>query len=91
VLTKADTVQEGESEQWIKILNNERHILRCGYYATRLPGPNNKEMGQTWEQAREAEKRFFGHKPWSPFKDRLGTENLTEALSDGLAEMIDAR
>lgn len=91
VLTKADTVQEGDFEQWSKILNNERHILRRGYYATRLPGPNAKEMGQNWEQARETEKRFFGHKQWSDFKDRLGIGNLTEALSVGLAQMIDAR
>jgi hypothetical protein len=91
VLTKADTVQEGDFPQWIKILNNERYILRRGYYATRLPGPIKTEMAWTWEEARDKEKRFFGHEPWKQFKDRLGIANLTEALSAGLARLIDAR
>ena len=91
MLTKADTVQEGDFDQWMKIVRNESHILRRGYYVTRLPGPNSKEMGQTCTEVREVERRFFGHKPWSEFKSRLGILKLTEALSDALAQMIDER
>jgi len=48
-------------------------------------------MTWTWEEAREKERRFFGHEPWKQFKDHLGIANLTEALSAGLARLIDAR
>ena len=92
VLTKADTVQEGDHAQWIKILNNESHILRRGYYVTRLPGPTTAEANQSWEQARDNEHKFLKKKPWSlSDKNRLGIEKLTEALSIGLATMIEEK
>lgn len=90
-LTKADTVQEGDFEQWRKIINNESHVLRRGYYFTRLPGPNPKEMGETWEQTRSREVRLFSHPPWEQFKTHAGIGKLTEALSVGLAQLIDKR
>jgi hypothetical protein len=91
VLTKADTLQEGEYDQWIKILNNESHYLRRGYYVTRLPGPTAKEMAQTWDESREIERRFFKKQPWSQLSDktRCGIDKLKEALSSGLAKMIE--
>jgi hypothetical protein len=91
VLTKADTVREGDFEQWRKILNNESHVLRRGYYATRLPGPIAKEMEWTWTEARAAEHRQFSHAPWTQFASRLGIPKLTEALSFGLAHLIEER
>ena len=91
VLTKADTVQDGDFPQWAKILNSERYILRRGYYATRLPGASPKETKWSWEEAREKERIFFSHPPWNRFKHRLGIPCLTEALSSALAELISAR
>jgi hypothetical protein len=90
VLTKADTVQDGEHAQWIKILNNQSHMLRRGYYMTRLAGPTKNEAGQTWEETRKIEKSFFKKGPWTQVQDknRLGISSLTDALSSGLAEMI---
>jgi hypothetical protein len=92
-LTKADLVEEGDFPQWSKVLNNERYILRRGYYATRLPGSSTKDLKLSWEEARNQEKSVFGREPWKQCRDRkrLGIENLTEALSSGLAELIDSR
>jgi len=84
-------VQDGEFPQWSKILNNERYVLRRGYYATRLPGATPKEMNWTWDEARVREKSLFGREPWNQYSKRLGIANLTEALSSGLAELIDSR
>ena len=91
VLTKADTVQEGDHAHWLKILNNEAHHLRRGYYMTRLPGPTSKESNQTWEDTRKIERSFFKKGPWSDARDkkRLGMDFLTEALSAALARMIE--
>ena len=89
VLTKADTVGEGEYETWLKILNGKSHQLHHGYYTTRLPSP--KEMNQTWEEARNKERNFFMSKqPWCHVdKNRVGIGKLTEALSVRLSQMIE--
>lgn len=88
VLTKADTVGEGEYETWLKILKGKSHQLNLGYYVTRLP--SQKEITWTWEQAREKERNFFqSAAPWCHVdKNRKGTERLTEALSVKLSQMI---
>jgi hypothetical protein len=93
VLTKADTVEEGHHRPWLKVLNNESHRLRRGYYMTRLPGASEKESKQTWEETREIEKKFFKKGAWSEAQDktRLGMDGLIKALSSGLEEMIARR
>jgi hypothetical protein len=89
VLTKADVVQEGDHGQWLQILNNESHVLRRGYFATRLPGTKPQEEALSWERVRELERKFFKKSPWSEAdKKRLGTERLIEALSNALLGMI---
>lgn len=89
VLTKADTVMEGEYETWLNILNGKSHQLHHGYYATRLPSP--KEMNQTGEEARKKEVNFFqSRQPWCNVdKNRVGIGKLTEALSVRLSQMIE--
>ena len=57
VLTKADSVGEGEYEPWLKILNGKSRQLHHEYYSTHLPSP--KEMNQTWEEARLKERNFL--------------------------------
>lgn len=93
VLTKADTLQEGEFEPWVKIFNNQSHALRHGYYVTRLPGPTVKEMAQTWEETRDIERKLFKKQPWSqqPDKSRFGIHRLKEALSSALAKKIEEK
>jgi hypothetical protein len=89
VLTKADTVSQGEHESWINILENRTHKLHHGYYVTRLPA--TKEMGQSWKKTRETEENFFtSHEVWCKVdKRRTGTQNLARAGSMLLIQMIE--
>lgn len=89
VLTKADLVQEGEHEHWLKIINNKSHILHHGYYMTRLPA-NPTETLQNAD-ARPKEARYFaGHQHWKTAdRNRLGIPKLTDALSTRLSIMIE--
>jgi len=89
VLTKADTVHDGEHAAWLKILRGQSYQLLHGYYATRLPSP--KEMDWSWEKIRKKEKDFFRSRaPWcDEDQSRLGHPNLLPKLSDGLSEMIE--
>jgi hypothetical protein len=93
VLTKADTVEEGNHEHWLKVINNESHRLRQGYYMTRLPGSSAKEAKQDWDETREIERKFFKKGPWSETRDksRLGIDGLIKALSTGLEERVERR
>jgi hypothetical protein len=95
VLTKADTVEEGNFDQWLSIVNGQTHYLRLGYFMTRLAGPTNKEAEKSCAEIREAERQYFKNKkgPWANEADdsRLGTDKLIDALSEALARMIDER
>jgi hypothetical protein len=85
-------VQEGDHEHWLKVLDNEAHVLRRGYYMTKLPG-TTKEANQSSEETRKNERAFFKKGPWKQTldKSRLGTDGLVVALSTGLAEMIERK
>jgi hypothetical protein len=95
VLTKADLVleqNEGECDKWLKIMNGQSHVLRRGYYITRMPAPTKKEMDLTPKQIRDKEAGTFSRPPWNHLnKNRVGVDMLTEALSEGLAGMIRER
>jgi hypothetical protein len=86
-------VEEGAYEPWLRILNGKSHVLHHGYYATRLPP--QKDPGQTWEDSRNAEEKFFrGKQCWcKPVIDRnrLGTGKLIHVLSANLSQMIQER
>lgn len=84
-------VGHGEHDVWLRVVNNESHVLHHGYYITRLPA-NEKEMAQDWNQSRITEKNYLtGNQIWSSVKDkgRLGTPNLAEKLSKRLSRMIE--
>lgn len=89
MLTKADTVSQGEYDSWISILENKSHKLHHGYYVTRLP--TTQEMGQSWEQTRIKEEKFFkSHEVWHKVdKLRCGTQNLASATGILLTQMIE--
>lgn len=89
MLTKADTVPEGEHDIWISILENKSHRLHHGYYVTRLPA--TKEMDQSWKETQSKEKTFFqSNQSWNKVdRKRTGVENLARALSLRLTQMIE--
>ncbi|GAA6061393.1 hypothetical protein JCM10212_000653 [Sporobolomyces blumeae] len=93
VLTKADTLQEGEHERWFQVLRNERAKLSNGYYVTKQPGAADLGKNLSFEVAREAEKKFFlSTAPWTSLpaelQRRLGTPKLTVDLSSKLSSYI---
>jgi len=89
VLTKADSIQDGEFEKWLKVLNGKSYRFCHGYYATRLASP--KEMEWSWEKIRAREDSWFrSSKPWFQLNQgRFGHQNLIRKLSDRLSEMIE--
>ena len=92
VLTKADRVQEGDHEYWLRVLNKELHSLRRGYFVTRLQGPAERQGNQTWEESRIREAKLLFNQPWCNAEKRyLGIKNLGNALGETLEEMIKAR
>lgn len=91
VLTKPDTVEQGELETWENVMKNNSHPLLHGYYLTRLPKPDEKEMNMSLEKARKMEQDFFiGNQMWNKLdRNRLGSPKLAEALSRLLSQMIE--
>lgn len=93
VLTKPDTLQKGEHDFWLDLLENRRHHLTNGYFVTKEPAPEDLKKNLTYEQAHEAEKQFFANnEPWKSLKGgterHLGTGYLTSFLSDRLGRYI---
>ncbi|GAA6042060.1 hypothetical protein JCM8097_004088 [Rhodosporidiobolus ruineniae] len=92
VLTKADTVQAGEHDNWIALLEGRQYHLANGYFCTKQPGAEDLKKNLSFEQARAAEIEFFKMQaPWNGLagsKNRLGTGNLTKFLSDRLGKYI---
>ncbi|KAK4705700.1 hypothetical protein P7C70_g493, partial [Phenoliferia sp. Uapishka_3] len=91
VLTKADTLQDGEHSRWLKVLRGEVHQLSLGYFCTKLRGTADlKSGGTTYEASRAAEASFFTNvSPWDSLKGeirhRLGTKSLVNFLGDRLS------
>jgi hypothetical protein len=90
VLSKPDTVDPQETEIWEKIMKGNSHRLRLGYYMTRLPKSDPKEMKMKPDEARTMEHKFFnGHAIWGRMdKEHLGSSKLADALSRALSKMI---
>jgi len=86
VLTKADTINDQELQNtWVKIINNQHHQLRHGYYVTHLGWPEARGNAYEWATIRQNERMYFDGNQWSNTpRDRLGTEKLEAALSDML-------
>jgi len=91
VLTKPDTVEQGELEAWKNVMKNISHPLLHGYYLTRFPKPDEKEMALSLENARKMEHDFFvGNNMWNKLdRNRLGSPRLADALSRLLSQMIE--
>ncbi|KAG8946753.1 hypothetical protein FRC04_011409 [Tulasnella sp. 424] len=92
VLTKPDTLQPGEEQMWLNVLEGRRHPLFHGYYMTKQPGTKELSEKLSWEEARAREKEYFETTTtWanSSATNRLGTPNLTKNLSRLLSGLID--
>ena len=87
----ADRVQPGTEDQRLKILRNEEHQIRHRYYITRQMAP--AQVGHlSSQEGRIQEKTFFSDPrgPWSSVdQNYIGVENLTNALSKRLSEMVE--
>ena len=95
MLTKPDAVNsEVLLDAWRKRLTGEiptRLLQTHGFYVTRQPGPDEpKDI--TFDDARKKEKQFFQQSRWTSLsadiRDRLGTDNLSLALSRKLSDYI---
>ncbi|KAG8903486.1 hypothetical protein FRB99_003229 [Tulasnella sp. 403] len=92
VLTKPDTLQSGEEQMWLNVLEGRRHPLLHGYYMTKQPATKELSEKLSFEEARRREQEFFETTPiWanSTASNRLGTPNLTKNLSRLLSGLID--
>lgn len=91
VLTKADTVLDGEEPEWLNILEGRKHEIALGYFITKQPGPKDQ---LSHADARKAERNFFANHPtWSAcssvVQGKMGTEQLGVRLSSLLSNLID--
>ncbi|KAF8340724.1 P-loop containing nucleoside triphosphate hydrolase protein [Cantharellus anzutake] len=91
VLTKPDTLQDGEEKGWVDVLEGRKHPLKLGYYITKQPAPKDLLEKITHAEARAKERDFFrDHPTWSRLpKSRMGTEMLGVSLSKLLSQLID--
>jgi hypothetical protein len=94
VLTKADIIQDGLQNYWLNILHNNSYQTEHGYYMTRQKTPKEREEKLSHAGARKAELHYFDSTiPWckEQKKQYFGVENLLEAISSLLSEMIAKR
>ena len=94
MLTKPDTLQEGEEKGWLDIIEGRKHPLTLGYFVTKQPAPKDVEDKISHRDARKAEHDFFDNHPvWSKCTDRIrsrmGTTCLGTTLSKLLSQLID--
>ncbi|KZT61041.1 hypothetical protein CALCODRAFT_514981 [Calocera cornea HHB12733] len=94
VLTKPDTLQPDEEDQWVAVLKNEgRHRLNLGYYITKQPAQAEVQQGIDFDAARQNEVLFFETvQIWqslsSAIRQNVGTPKLTAGLSQLLSDQI---
>lgn len=94
MLTKPDTLQQGEEAAWLEVLQGRRHRLHHGYFVTKQPAAVELSEQLDHDEAREREREFFaGKSPWktagSAVKARMGVPNLTRELSKLLSQLIE--
>lgn len=95
VLTKPDKIELGDEDKWLKYIRAEDGEA-IDWYSVKNPNPQDVAAGVTWGEARRKEKHFFAETaPWSTLdgihQKRLGTERLTQRLSDTLSNLIAER
>ncbi|KAJ9073386.1 hypothetical protein DSO57_1017098 [Entomophthora muscae] len=94
VLTKPHTIEANCHSTWFQVLNNRRFTLKLGYYIIKNPTKQDLLANVSFHDARRNEKTFFEkNSPWNTCpvesKLRMGVDNLREALSDNLTQLIE--
>lgn len=95
-LTKPDTVEPGDYQQWVSILRGQSHTLPHGYFVTKQPNQDSLNKGIDNITARQQEEHFFATtEPWATeLRDlnwRFGTPALAKYLARELGELIRRR
>jgi hypothetical protein len=93
VLTKPDRLQSDDRvDNWIEVLRGEAFAKGHGYFVVKQPSQQDLKKGMSHADARTQEEAFFQSEFWTSrfqgFKDRLGTSNLQQVLSQKLAFLI---
>jgi len=94
VLTKPDRIESGTEKHWAEeVATGSDGALALGYYMVKNPSQQQLLDRMDHQEARKAEKLFFedlhSQPYWSSISvDRLGTSNLSQALSALLMEII---
>jgi hypothetical protein len=66
VLTKADCIQTGMQDEWMKVLTGARYPLKLGWYMVCNPKQKDLDDGIAFRDARMKEHKYFvGTEPWS--------------------------
>jgi len=89
VLTKMDLVEERTENNVLQILNNKRKVLRHGYYAVMNRAQKGLEDGQSLEEARNFEEKWFntaGH--YKSQQHRCGIKALKRGISTRLFDIL---
>lgn len=95
-LTKPDTVEDGDHDQWVDILRGHSHRLKHGYFVTKQPNQDALNKGIDNLTARRQETEFFETtSPWNTelrdLQHRFGTQRLAQYLSKELGKLITLR
>jgi hypothetical protein len=92
VLTKADLLPHGQYNQWLDIMNGEKHETGLGYFITSRPQDKGLDALRRWEE------NFFANQfmnmwldGFHSFKHRCGVESLKACLSERLGEAFARR
>ncbi|PLB46308.1 P-loop containing nucleoside triphosphate hydrolase protein [Aspergillus steynii IBT 23096] len=90
IITKFDTVQQGDEEGVLRIARNEIEKLRHGWFAVKNRSTKDIREGVTIEQRHTNEKTFFAsNAPWNELhKDRVGIDKVRGFLGNLLYDHI---
>ncbi|KAI9045152.1 dynamin family protein [Aspergillus affinis] len=90
IITKCDTLEQGDEEGVLRIARNETEKLRHGWFAVKNRSTKDIRDRITIEQRHIHEETFFASKaPWTELsKDRVGINKLRQFLGNLLYDHI---
>ena len=104
MLTKPDTIQHGEEDGWLRVLEGSSHPLKRmfasfrsssesnagadGYFVTKQPSPKELEEKVTFAEARLRERAFFEETAPWCNKNNLSDRMGTPHLTKALSKLL---